>query len=98
MSDLGKGGTQGTGTILLIAPCVCNEREKAFLKPVSAVIRNGIWRSTDSELQKALSGLRLSPGHHADRDLELARMAAKLLGGKVKDSRPSPQLLHKLPR
>jgi hypothetical protein len=41
----------------------------------------------NAALAHVLRYIMLDTGHHADRDLELAQLAAKKLGGKVIDER-----------
>ena len=62
----------------------------------SATIYGGKWRG-DSVLERAFGYLHLLPGHHADRDLELALMAVKYFGGKPVDQRP-PSGLGRMPK
>lgn len=65
---------------------------------VEASIRVGEWTTDDPVLRKTLGYLHLDTGHHADRDLELAMMAVRYLGGEVRDRRPKPKNVERLPR
>jgi len=56
-------------------------------RAVTATIKDGVWKSSSSALIRVLRLLHLDEGHHADRDLELAQMAAKIFAGSVKDNR-----------
>jgi hypothetical protein len=63
----------------------------------TAAIYGGKWTG-DAILIRAFGYIHLSPGHHGDRDLELAMLAIKYFGGSMNDQRPSPLNLHRLPK
>ena len=78
-----------TGSISVTAPWQGTKK----IVTISA----GKW-SGDAVLERAFAYLHLSPGHHADRDLELAQMATRYFGGSYTDKRPAPINLHRLPK
>jgi hypothetical protein len=67
-------------------------------KEIPATISEGKWKSEDKGLEDLLNCLHLDTGHHSDRDLEMAQMVGKYLGGTVQDNRKKPSALEKLPR
>jgi hypothetical protein len=52
----------------------------------------------DGKLAKVLKYVMLDTGHHADKDLELAQLAVRKLGGKVVDNRGSNNAKHGIPK
>ena len=65
---------------------------------VKATVKDEQFQCSDSELLAVLRCFRLDSGHHADRDLELAQMAVRGLGGKVVDNRLPNNAKHGIPR
>jgi hypothetical protein len=62
-----------------------------------ATLDAGVWSGGDAQTLQMLDQLHLDYGHHADRDLELADMAAKMLSGTVTDTR-AKVWKHRMPR
>jgi hypothetical protein len=52
-----------------------------------ATILDGVWSCSNRETLQVVRALRLEPGHHADRDRELADRVVCYLGGIVADDR-----------
>ena len=68
------------------------------VRGAKAQIDGGVWTSPNKALLSTLQTIDLSSGHHPDRSLELAQLAAKFLGGTVQDHRPAPHDTKQIPR
>ena len=68
------------------------------VRGAKAQITGGQWTSPNKALLGTLQSIDIGSGHHPDRDLELAQLAAKFLGGAVRDHRPAPHDTKQLPR
>lgn len=68
------------------------------IQRIRATVKDQKWSCPNAKLLDVLGCIQLNSGHHADRDLELAMIAVRKLGGKVVDNRLPNNAKHGLPK